>query len=187
MNAGASISMGGVTAERATYYSATLAGTLARFRQLNLPVSVLNQTLRVQGTAGSEVGPFTLDVPAPPVIRWTDRGTGQSVDRAGGFTVNWEGGDGAAVVIAGVNADVPANASALFVCTAVPGSRSFAVPPYITQGLPASVTAPPGEFRFGYAMAGALPLSGAVVSPPAGLDAAIALSASWSARAVEYR
>jgi hypothetical protein len=189
LNAGATLTMGGTTAGRSTYYSSILAGTLATFRTLGLPLSSFDRPLRVQGPGGVDVPAFSVDLPAAPAIRWPGRTSGRVALRGGGFTVNWEGGDGPGnvVVIAGVNPNVPENASAVFVCTASPGTRSFGVPPYILQALPASVGAPAGEFRFGYAMAGVLPLGSASVTAPSGLDAAAVLTAAWSARAVLYR
>jgi uncharacterized protein (TIGR03437 family) len=189
LNAGTTLTVGETKAGRSSYYSTMLAGTLESLRRRNLPATVFDSPVRVEGAGGPDVPPFTLDLPAVPAIRWTDRGSGRVVLRDGGFTLNWEGADapGNVFVVAGVNVDVPRNASAVFLCTALPGTRSFGIPPYVLQALPASVGAPSGEFRFGYAMAGVLPLGSAMPGAPSGLDAVAVLTAAWSARAVVYK
>jgi hypothetical protein len=193
LNAGQSLSFGnieiGKSASDAVYYTDTLAATPAGFRDRDLAVSLLGESLAVSGTGGADIGGFALTLPPAPAIDWFNRNEGQAVDRSAGFRINWEGGDtpGGVVLIAGISSNVPANTSAIFLCTAIPGTKSFGVPPHIVQALPpspASAFLPDG---FGYAMVGVLPVNaGQGLSAP-GLDAGIGLVTAWSARAVRYQ
>jgi len=128
------------------------------------------------------------DLPAAPSIQWTNRNQGNAVDRETGFRVDWEGGDapGGVVLVAGISTDTATNASAVFVCTAPSGSKTFSVPSYIVQALPPSSERPLLGLRPGYAMVGFLPLSAGGAGSTSGLDAVLALVTSWSARAVYY-
>jgi hypothetical protein len=193
LNAGQSLSFGnieiGKSASDAVYYTDTLAGTPGGFRDRGLAVSVLGGPLAVSGTGGADVGSFAVELPPAPAIGWFNRDAGQAVDRSRGFRIDWEGGDtpGSAVLVAGINSNVPANASAVFLCIAPPGTKSMGVPSYIVQALPPS----PGRaflpLGFGYAMVGVLPLAASPTVSATGIDRGAALPVSWSARAVRYQ
>src|SRR5262249_33434823 len=138
-----SVSIAGVELRKlatgALYPTATLAGTPAGFRKRNLPVSVLSGASTIRGTAGASIGSVALELAPSPEIRLFDRLNGQTVNRAEGLTVAWAGSDTPGnVLIAGINSNVPQNASAAFLCTATAGASSFRVPPGILQALPPS-------------------------------------------------
>jgi hypothetical protein len=95
--------------------------------------------------------------------------------------------NGDQIVVAGVSVNRPGNASALFVCTAQPGSRSIGIPPEILQSLPPSQRDAPPDSVFGYLLVGALPAAAAKTFSASGLDAGILLQGSWSARAVIFQ
>ena len=188
LDAGSTLTMGTLTFGKSIYYTGTLAGTPAGFRKRNVPVSALGEPLTVRGTGGADVGPFTANLSPAPAIHWSDRDQGQAVNRSGGFIVNWSGGEGpGAVLVAGISSNTAGNASAVFLCTASPGTNSFPVPSYIVQGLPPSAERVPLGVRFGYAMVGFLPVSEAGAFSASGVDSLTALVASWSARAVVYQ
>lgn len=177
----------GKVANGAAYYTGTLAGTPAGFRQPRLPQSALEEAFAIRGSGGADIGPFQVEMPAPPAIRWLNRREGDMVDRSQGFTVTWETDDTAAtVLIAGVNSNIPGNASALFLCTASSSAGSFAVPPYILQALPPSPDRAFLGHSFGYVMVGALRLDSPAV-PVSGLDWMMPAVTSWSASAVRFQ
>jgi uncharacterized protein (TIGR03437 family) len=193
LNAGQSLTFGNLTIRKSApdsiYYGGTLAGTPPGFLRRGLVASVLGTPLSVSGAGGADVGSFALQFPPVPGIRWFSRDQGNAVDRSGGFVMEWEGGDapGSVVLVAGINSNVPANASGVFLCTAVPGTKSFGVPPHVVQALPPSPEVSFLNLAFGYVMVGVLSLNGSPVISAPGLDAGNAVITSWSAREVRYQ
>ncbi len=192
LKAGDRLTFGGVAAEKTAadsiYYTSILAGTPDGFRKRGLGVSLMDQSMTVQGPGGVDLEAFAFQMPPAPAIRWFNRNRGQAIDRARGVRFDWEGGDAPNVVlVSGISSNAAGNASVIFVCTALPGTKSFEVPPQILQTLPASPEIEYLGLGFGYAMVGVLPLGAGQSVQASGLDAGSAFPVSWSARAVRYR
>ena len=92
-------------------------------------------------SGGNDVPAFAVKFNTVTPPAWNGRDQLQTITRNQGFVASWSGAaDGTSVFIAGGGADLPANASAAFVCTARPGDTSLTVPPYILANVPAAHT-----------------------------------------------
>jgi uncharacterized protein (TIGR03437 family) len=192
LDAAGSVSIGGVELQKsgtgAIYSTGTLAGTPAGFRKRNLPESVLSGASTVRGTGSASIGSFEFELAPSPDIRLLNRLDGQTVDRAEGVTVGWEGTDTPGnVLIAGINSNVPESASAAFLCTATAAAGSFRVPPGILQSLPPSPDRAYVGHGFGYLLAGVMPADVPSSISVSGLDRILSFTTSWSAKMVRYK
>jgi uncharacterized protein (TIGR03437 family) len=94
-------------------------------------------TLNVSAASGTDVGAFQATLTVPSALTWTNRDQLQTITRSSGFTANWSGAaSGNTVFVAGAAADLPNNASSVFICIAKPGDTSLTVPPYILSNMP---------------------------------------------------
>jgi hypothetical protein len=120
------------------------------------------------GTGGADVGPFTAQLTLPPPLTWTNQAAITTVNRAGGVTVTWTGGDPAGYVqitgssTAGTSAATAATAS--FTCTARVPDGSFTVPSIVLLALPASGSVSSGGVSV--PIPGSLSVGSASVSVP---------------------
>ena len=92
----------------------------------------------ITGAEGSAVGAFQAQLNIPQPLTWANRDSLQTITRSQGFTVNWSGvATGNTVFVAGAGADLPNNASSMFVCVAHPGDISLTVPGDVLANMPA--------------------------------------------------
>ena len=94
-------------------------------------------SVTVIGGGGADVGAFTATAGAVPEIQWTNA-SGGPFDRAADLTVNWTIPGSTAdrtVIIAGGNADLFANTSGFFLCTATASANTFTVPSSVLERL----------------------------------------------------
>ncbi|MGB7762991.1 MAG: hypothetical protein WBL61_24370 [Bryobacteraceae bacterium] len=96
-------------------------------------------TMTFTGTAGTDVGAFSIAVPYPNALAWTNASTSSSanITRSAGVTVNWTGG------APGNYAQISGNSSSgtftgSFVCNATATDQQFTVPPAVLLALPVS-------------------------------------------------
>lgn len=94
-------------------------------------------TFTFNGSGGSDVGPFTVNVNFPnPLLAWTNQSAAATVTRAQGLTFNWNGGaPGSYVIMSGSSS--AANASGFYTCLAPVSAQTFTVPSYVLGALPA--------------------------------------------------
>ncbi|MBK9167734.1 MAG: hypothetical protein IPM24_09750 [Bryobacterales bacterium] len=129
---------------------------------------------RVSAAGGSEVGAFSVDVPAPAPFEWSNRQGARRIRAGEPLTVEWTGGDAAGtVLIGGFSRAAAEAATAGFVCAAAAAGGSFVVPPEATSAL---VKATAGATT-GSVVVAALPSVAAPFSAP-GLDLGLALFAA---------
>jgi hypothetical protein len=113
-------------------YIAALGSTNVFPAGQNMPAAFLSPgAYTVAGTAGSNVGAFSVSVTVPNSnITWTNQSQITTVDRTQPLTFTWSG-TSYLVALEGVNYDVPTNSSTAFRCIAPSGATSFTVPPQI--------------------------------------------------------
>ena len=104
----------------------------------NLPTNFFPSsggTFTLQGTGGSDVGPFTVSVSDPSPLVWTNQSTITSVNRSQDVTVTWSGGiPGTWVEIAGGSTTI--NVGGTFLCFAPVSAGRFTIPSYVLLGSP---------------------------------------------------
>jgi uncharacterized protein (TIGR03437 family) len=159
----------------------SIAGTIAYNLMLDQTATTLTAgAYTFTGTGGPDVGPFTANYTMPPVFVWTNQSSITTVNRAGGVTVNWTGGDPAGyVTISGssTNSSVNPAVSASFTCTARDSDLTFTVPPVVLLSLPASNN---GDLSL-------ITYSAQPFGPPAGLDLATVGSIFFFGSTVGYQ
>ena len=142
----------------------SIAGTIAYNLMLDQTATTLAAgAYTFNGPGGADVGPFTANYTMPPVFVWTNQSSITTVNRAGGVTVNWTGGDPSGYVIisgSSTNTSVNPAVSASFTCTARDSDLTFTVPPVVLLSLPASNN---GDLSL-------MTYSAQPFGPPAGLD-----------------
>ncbi len=91
----------------------------------------------ITSAGGKDVGRLSGQVTMPAPLEWLNRLTYREVTRSEGMTVKWRQRDHTRLVaiIAGA-ADRVSGAGGLCMCTAAPGTDSFAIPPEALSNLP---------------------------------------------------
>jgi uncharacterized protein (TIGR03437 family) len=128
--------------------------------------------------------PFNAAVPPLLSITWTGRSTTRQIDRSQNLVLNWSADSGGLALILGGNYDQPANASGVFLCTALSEAGSLAVPSYVLAGVPKS-RAVAGQSA-GYVLLGIVARTLAPLDAP-GLDAGFAFPLYWSEKSVVFQ
>ncbi len=140
----------------------------------------------VKGTGGADVASFQGTLNIPPALNWTNRDQLQSISRSQGFTVNWTGSaPGNTVFVSGAAADLPTNASTVFLCTAHAGDTSLTVPADVLANFP-GVRNRLIESR-GVIYVGQWPIASPPTFSASGLDSGVLLSAEASGRTVTFK
>jgi uncharacterized protein (TIGR03437 family) len=137
---------------------------------------------RLNGTGGTDVGPINSTVGVAKNLEWSNRGQFDETPRNAPLRVTWTGGGEGPVFVVGVSIDRPNDATALFLCSAAPGSSSFDVPEAILTNLPPS-RATMGQSR-GLLLVGAVPGMAELASQ--GLNFGAVLSGSVQAKTVRW-
>ncbi|HZT29803.1 MAG TPA: hypothetical protein VFA33_07970 [Bryobacteraceae bacterium] len=161
LDAGASIALNGARAARTLpaarrtqgFYGALLGSETpgGRARPLFLDPGSYQAT----APGGPGVGPFRVSLNMPRPFSWTNEDRLETIDRARGFTVEWQGlAPTAPLGILAVNVDPRTTAMAACFCVAAPGSRGFHVPPAMLANLPAA--APPAGLPLSMLFVGSL-------------------------------
>ncbi len=191
LDAGASVSVSGLSnasiprASTSPFYAAVLGTNNPVFGASTL---VLNSsgTTSVSAVGGTGVGAFNVNVPAPPVLSWTNRLQIVTIDRTQALPVTWTtaGLSNAVMIVAGSNYDLPSNTQRRFVCTAPGGAGSFTIPSYILQAMPPS--RPNVGQSTGVLMLGVLPQN-PVPFTASGLDTGLAVEVVYSTKTVLFQ
>jgi len=101
-------------------------------------------TYKINGTGGTDVGPFEASVVVPQPLVWTNEATTTDVNRNNDLLVTWSGGDPSKeyVTIFGASGiDVTGEGDAvgaIFFCIERNSAGRFTVPSYVLQALPVS-------------------------------------------------
>jgi uncharacterized protein (TIGR03437 family) len=143
-------------------------------------------SLNVSGAGGADVGSFQATLNMPQPLTWTNRDQLQTITRSQGFTANWTGvAAGNTVFVAGAGADLPNNASSMFVCVAHPGDSSLTVPGDVLANMPAARTRLL-ESR-GVIYVGEWPLTGPATFNATGLNSGFLVAAQLIGRTVMFQ
>jgi uncharacterized protein (TIGR03437 family) len=97
------------------------------------------------GMGGTDVGPFTANLPVGPALAWTNANQIVTVHQSAGHLITWTGGDpNGNLQITGSSGPSfePPFASAGFICTAETSAASFVIPSTVLLALPASSAGP---------------------------------------------
>jgi len=104
--------------------------------------TIVPGTYMFNGPGGPDVGGFSVDLDVPEPLIWTNQEGLFEVERNGGVTVTWSGGDPSGYVqVYGysiVQVDETNGIGASFACTAPTTDGAFTVPSYILLALPPS-------------------------------------------------
>jgi uncharacterized protein (TIGR03437 family) len=92
------------------------------------------------GSGGTDVGPFKLNITVPPLFTWTNQSSITSIDRTQPLQITWTGGDPNAQVQVLGSSSVDTTASVSFICYAKDSDLQLTVPPAILGLLPPSAT-----------------------------------------------
>jgi uncharacterized protein (TIGR03437 family) len=115
-----------------------LGGALSSLPSLGNSLQLDSGPVTISGNGGKDIGAFQVSASVPQPLTWTNRDQLNTINRAQPLTISWSGGNPSSpVFIAGGAADLPNNASTLFLCIAAPGSTSFSVPPVLLANVPA--------------------------------------------------
>jgi len=138
LDAGASIGISGPKGN-GTLAKSTAGGFISY--DATLPANYLDPgsfTMNIPG--GPDVGAFTITAPMPATINWTNRTSLTTVNRAGGVTFTWTGGDANGVVtLDGSSITTTGGITfAGFSCTAKASDGQFTVPASVLNQLPAT-------------------------------------------------
>jgi uncharacterized protein (TIGR03437 family) len=147
LNAGPAINISGpngakqMTRKSDGTYSADLGGGTAfpgGPAPAPLYLSAGNYTMN-NGSGGSDVGSFTVQMAIPTPLNWTNRSSITTITRSSGQTVTWTGGDPTGfVTIFGFSSRENPTVGAVFICTAPVSAGQFTVPASVLMQLPAS-------------------------------------------------
>jgi len=133
---------------------------------------------------GRDVPGFTVSVPVPEFVVWTNRDAIEEVDRARGVTLRWNAPEESIVLAGAVNADQVAGGSGICLCAAAAETRSIDLPPLMLTNLPASNAQ--GASPYSLIFIVALPRD-AIHKQVIGLDVFSAAFGSSSSRSVVFR
>lgn len=112
----------------------------------DVPMGFLESgTETVQGTGGSDVGPFSVTIDAPPPFTWTNADSISTIRRDQPLTVTWTGGDPAGYVAIEGLSYVTASTGAGFGCYVPISAGQFTIPARLLSMLPASNETPGGS------------------------------------------
>ncbi len=141
---------------------------------------------RVEGNAGSAVGPFSAGLNTANVFIWSERNTIDSISREFPLRVFFIPNDGtASMVLHVVSYQAVPNATTAITCVAAPQASTIAVPVDLLSHLTPSAGRYDGSFA---AIAlGAVPLLRAVPFSAPGLDGGLAVFSQWQTRSVYIR
>jgi uncharacterized protein (TIGR03437 family) len=92
------------------------------------------------GSGGSDVGGFNVNITVPAPFTWTNYSSITSVTRSQGLTANWTGGDSSWDVYLIGNSSVADGASVSFECRAHVSDQTLTVPASVLEALPPSAT-----------------------------------------------
>ena len=142
--------------------------------------------IAVSGGGGADVSSFQTQVAIPQPLNWTNRDQLQNITRSQGFTANWSGAAaGNSVFVTGAGTDLPANASAVFLCLAKPGDTSLTVPADVLANVPAA-HARLVQSR-GVIYVGQWPVAAPLTFTATGLDAGVVVPVEISGRTVKFQ
>jgi hypothetical protein len=143
-------------------------------------------SLVLSSPGGPDVAALNATVSFGDAIDWTNRSEISEIDRAVSLRLAWSTQAGAsAVVVAGGNYDVAADASGAFLCLAPAGSSAFEVPSQVLSVVPASWTG--AITPFGRLFVGAAPQGGVSEFQAVGLDRGLALFLQTLGKTVSFR
>ncbi len=116
-----------------------LGGMIPGVPQLPAGLVLDPGAVSVSTGGGADAGAIQAQATMPEPFTWTNRDQNTEVIRSQGLTLTWNGvAPGNTVFIVGGNADLPNNATGLFLCRAQPGDTSFTVPAAALANVPAS-------------------------------------------------
>jgi len=193
LDAGPSISVAGAAGtkvlRRATgkrdVYDALLGGAVPFTQVRRTPLYLQPGAYILTSAGGQDIGPFTAQVQAHPVIEWRNRERLAEVRRSAGVTVEWkEASRKDAVIVAAVSSDHFSGDSAVCVCLAHAKDGRFTIPPISLGNLPPTGGDDPEP---SFLLLAEIPLEPPVRIQAQGLDAAFATFFSANARLVKFQ
>jgi uncharacterized protein (TIGR03437 family) len=149
-----------------------------------LPLILISGSAQFSVPGGRDIPTFTVAVPVPEFVVWTNRDAVEEVDRARGVTVRWNAPKGSIILAGAVNADAVTGAAGICMCAATAEARSFDLPSLALANLPA--TSPENESLFSLVFVVALPRD-AIDKQVNGLDVFNAAFGSSASRSVVFR
>jgi len=188
LGAGALTISGGAASAKASSgaYLTAIGGAIPTIAGATNTLLLNPGNFSVSGTAGADVGSFQAQLAIPSPLNWTNRDQLSAVARNQGMMVAWSGAaPGNNVFISGAGADLPANASYVFVCAAPPGATSFTVPADVLANMP------PVRNRLiqsrGVVYVGQWPIANPAGFTASGVNTGLVLPVEVSGRTVEFQ
>ena len=141
------------------------------------------------GAGGADVKGFNFNANFAAPVTWTNKDATVTVNRAGGVTVNWTGGDtnGFVEIYGYSSSDLTDNAvRGFFVCIERASAQTFTVPSVVLLSLPAT---PTGNASLGTvaSVLGVGGISAPVSFTAAGIDVGTAISTTVTVKGVTYQ
>jgi hypothetical protein len=135
------------------------------------------------GSGGTDVGPFKVNVTVPPALVWSNKASITTVPRSNPLTINWTGGGATGITyVVGISPlSIDASGTSLggaeFVCVAPSAAGTLTVPASVLSALPPSGVLNEGGIMLG----GGIIIVSAINTTPStvpGLDVFIAGASS---------
>jgi uncharacterized protein (TIGR03437 family) len=166
-------------------YAGVLGGNSPLPSSTSQPLFLRPGAYRISGQ-GSATGAFETSVHVSQPIRWTDRDSIQSVDRARGVTVHWKAGNpDDFLLISAANIDGDSGALGMAVCVVPAKAGSFTIPAVALANVPPSAI----DDRLPLSLLWLIEVPGHAPEPfrAGDVDQAVAFYTSSSVRTVAFR